>query len=1335
MSFVVVAGGAADRRQYGRVAASLCAGAVCGSATFGVALLAQTTDAATSSSGLGYYTSKDFWRPEPWRWLVVGSAILALGLVAAFGCALRNRLSWAKRRLAYETGGRPTAQDLCRLPTREGQARRPKIFPQTTPREESQYTSEPCQFPVELPTAESPAAERITLISLARLLLLLSISNLSSGIVLLGWMYGWAWVRACETELGWLLPTVDCHFGVPGVSHSGSNSGSADGNAGFTEVPFPSDWVASNVDTLSLAFLQIVAAVTSVSFNAMLPACMIDCLALVWIVAKGCVFAAAIAEENAVGLVLTAFGDDEGVPASSSTSHVEIAAVWAPQRAAFLCIGLLATVTHLVILLKMHWILQSLWRWRHGARRYRALQGWSPARAGWNINGDLEFVAGDVLLIDHEDSMYEEPDAREFDLLPFRYAEIENRPRTCRCCLAQYRTKGGAVPMRLMEIILPVGEVKPDRSVQRLTSEILAAATEKTLDIMVEQSAYRPTQTVKTHPAARPHSARSSVAESSDSETYRSESTALLSAPSQRLAVRRALATAMRRAEKDEVSRATAQTAAESDALRSPTTSETGNVALFGVSRDRQHLAAALGLEAKVRPFGPGGELPGLAQHSVAVSASEVASDVAQPFTRVMDTSQTFAIRFGPGLDDPFARPRSASARISSAGVVAVSMQGLQHELQNGAANKRSAGTAGSLRSVRHRPDSARPGGANRPGSGTRPLSASDSVKALRVFDKLIADSCPPPLPGWTQHQDDCGDTYWYNSEEGVVTFAEPVLPHRWTPGRHRVRRSDQELRLESMTRPYSAAARVNTPAEKAVLRPQSAAARLQNSQSEAIRLVGSSPSPGSEYGDNLTLRREEWMMHRRMKLDHKLATVDLQAVQHHGTQMERDDLPFAPSDEPLDASIVSSSIDGLEAVCGGLVEDGKGWQIPVDPGLREYWGTTAGGGAGMERPQDIASIHRDVQTCRFAVTKAMFDTRWPGGHLSGRGNHDRVVSHNDLYEYRDARDGAAMFLAKVPSAPSVLNNHDSTKSVLDIAVAEWLGSINMGHHAHVLASLGTTFADFDSLTAGDLFASGIEQPDEISAILTRLRARIPDVHVLPRPRSASRGVARPGSVDTLGCSFAESRCAPIEQPDPDPTIFSALINQGIDEATARRATVATKNKRSIEAAVAWCLVRDKRPLPVPCPVDGIFSIYVNGVTGVEHPRTKAHETVCVRCGVQLVADLAEESAVTWSAAVPTKQGVAEIAAKPFDYQLQKGSEPAIRLTLVRSRKTGDQKIGVREFELCRSLGPRWTPDVHLRQRFRVHDSAWGDELAIEVTLVYCPDRDKCKVEPWRRRS
>eukprot|EP01043_Picozoa_sp_COSAG02_P014306 COSAG02_NODE_588_length_19902_cov_115.928900_9_plen_1335_part_00 len=1333
MTFVVVAGGAAATAgafgsgRYGRAAASLCASAVCGAATFGIALLLQTTSDATSSSGLSYYT--DFW--QPWWWLIVGLAILALGLVAALSCALRNRVSWSKRRLAYEIETQPTAHALRRLPPLVGQGRRPKIFPDTTPREQEECTSEQCELQVELPTAESPAAARSMLTSLARLLLLLSMANLTGGVILLGWMYGWAWVRSCETELGWLLPTLDCRFEVSEDIHSGSDSGSTEGNSGFTNTPFPSDWSASNVDTLLLAFLQMVAAVAGVTFDAILPACLIDCLALMWIVAKGCVFVAAVAEENAVGLVLVAFGD-AGMPSSSSTSHEENdAVVWAPQRAAFLCIGLLATSMHLGLLLKMRRTIHSLWLWRQGVRRYKALQGWSPARAGWNINGDLEFVAGDVLLIDHEDSMYEEPSAREFDLLPFRYAEVEDRPRFCRCCLAQYRTKGGAVPMRLMEIILPDGEVKPDRTVQRLTTEILAAATEKTVDIMVEQSSYRPTQTVKTHPAARPHSAHSSIAESSD-ETDRSDSTPV-SAPSQRLAVRRALSSVMRRAERDEVSRATAQTAAESDSLRSPCpeTSATGNFHAKDSAQDRRTMAEALALKAKSRPFGRGGELPGLAQHSIAVSASEIGADVAQPFTRVMDTSQTLQVRFGPGLDDPFAWPRSTSARISSAGVVAVSMQGLQHELQHGGTHRKPAGAAGGLRSVRHRPESARSGSSTRPGSAhssssasstRRRLSARDSVRALQVFEKLIADSYPPPLPGWTQHQDDCGDTYWYNAEEGTVTYAEPILPHR---ARHRVRRSGQEMPDDS--RPYSAAARIATPAMEPDPRPHSASARLQNSQSEAIHLVGSSPSPGAEYGDNLIASREHWMMHRQMKLEQKLATVDLHADRYRVTRwMEHEDAAFAISGESLDASGDSFSTGGLEAVCGGsLVEEGKGWQIPVDEGLREYWGTAAGGGAGMERPQDIATIFRDVQACRGAVTKAMFDERWPG---SPDQSEDRVVSQGDLYEYRDANDGAAMFLTKDSRAAALPSNHDTADPMLDISVAEWLGSINMGHHSHVLATLGTTFADFESLTAGDLFAAGIEQPDEISCILTRLRARIPDVRVLPRPisRTASHGsgsVARPGSARSLERSFAESQ-APLGQSlEPDPTILSALVDQGIDEAAARRAAVANT---SIEAAMIWCLT-EKRPLPVLCPVDGICSVYITGVTGVEPPNSKGHDTtVRVRVGVQLVpnqsADAEESSEVTWSATCSTDQGAALVRGEPIRYNLRQGSQPLLRLMLVRCRKTGDQNMGAREVQLCRSLGPRWTPDVHLKHRFRVHDSSWGDELAIETVLVYSVD-------------
>ena len=155
--------------------------------------------------------------------------------------------------------------------------------------------------------------------------------------------------------------------------------------------------------------------------------------------------------------------------------------------------------------------------------------------------------------------------------------------------------------------------------------------------------------------------------------------------------------------------------------------------------------------------------------------------------------------------------------------------------------------------------------------------------------------------------------------------------------------------------------------------------------------------------------------------------------------------------------------------------------------------------------------------------------------------------------------------MTKIPGAPAVPNNHDSANSVLDISVAEWLGSISQGHHSHVLATLGTTFEDFESITAGDLFAAGIEQPDEISCILTRLRARVPDVRVLPRPISrtsshGSRGVARPGSARSLERSFAELQ-APLEHLEPDPTFVAALVDQGIEEAAARRAKAPRSGK------------------------------------------------------------------------------------------------------------------------------------------------------------------------------
>ena len=690
MTFVLVAAGAAAQppRKCWRAAALLGVGLLCGAATFGTTLAVmwfvhQQSDAASSGGGHDAVVLLDSW----W-WLVAGASALALSVVASLFRALLHRVSWAHRRLVYETDQQPTVAALRRLPPHRGA--RPKIFPETTPREQEEpqfYESE--QPPL---TEGAPATARVVLTSLARLLMLLSAANLGSGLVLLGWMYNWVWIPACETELGWVIPSLDCRWAAD-ASESSSGSGSI-GDSVPDDSTHPSDWIASSIDLLSLALLQVFMATISVCCNATLLACLVDGLALAWIVTKVCIFVAVIAEENAAGLVMVTVA--ETAPDSSSTGVEDIVVVWAPHRAALLSVALLATCTQLMLLLKMRGVSKSLSGWRAGIRRYRARQGWSPARAGWSINGDLEFMAGDVLLINHEDTMYEDADAREFELQPFRYAGLEGRPRYCRCCLTQYRTQGGAVPMRLLEVILADGEVKRDRTLEKVTAAILAEATEKAVDQMCETSSFRPTQIVKSHPAARPHSAQSSVAESSEYGTDRSNSsraTGPIAAPSQRLAVRRALSTVMRDAEREEVNRATIDTATESDTLRGGDThaadvgAAVSHYTRDDETQDRRGMAAALALEAKARPFGTG-ELPGLAQHSIAVSASEIAGRSAQPFSRVMDTSQTLTTRFGPGLDNPFARPQSASARISSAGVTAVSVQGLKEEIQSGGSRR-----------------------------------------------------------------------------------------------------------------------------------------------------------------------------------------------------------------------------------------------------------------------------------------------------------------------------------------------------------------------------------------------------------------------------------------------------------------------------------------------------------------------------------------------------------------------------------------------------------------------------------------------------------------------
>jgi len=63
-----------------------------------------------------------------------------------------------------------------------------------------------------------------------------------------------------------------------------------------------------------------------------------------------------------------------------------------------------------------------------------------------------------------------------------------------------------------------------------------------------------------------------------------------------------------------------------------------------------------------------------------------------------------------------------------------------------------------------------------------------------------------------------------------------------------------------------------------------------------------------------------------------------------------------------------------------------------------------------------------------------------------------------------------------------------------------------------------------------------------------------------------------------------------------------------------------------------------------------------------------------------------------------------------------------LHLTLSQSLVRGDRQIGdVREVSLCRQLGPRWTPEAQLRQRFRLQSGGWGGEARVELVLVYRP--------------
>jgi hypothetical protein len=237
----------------------------------------------------------------------------------------------------------------------------------------------------------------------------------------------------------------------------------------------------------------------------------------------------------------------------------------------------------------------------------------------------------------------------------------------------------------------------------------------------------------------------------------------------------------------------------------------------------------------------------------------------------------------------------------------------------------------------------------------------------------------------------------------------------------------------------------------------------------------------------------------------------------------------------------------------------------------------------------------------------------------------------------------------------------------------------------------------------------------------------------VPRPRTASpgsRGAARPGSAKPVVPSFAETVSVKLEkQSPPDPGIVSALVAQGIAPSAARRAAVETDNA-GIEAAMRTCLM-SKRPRAVRVPVDGLLEVVCSRITGVE--QAKKHDTVRMRVGLHMQPDVTDvrtgqlqqqqQQPVTWSKAAPVMEGVATYqAVKPAVLMpLSADREPILVCDLAWCRKTGNRAVGSRQIELSRSLGPRWTPEVHLKQRFRVHHSEWGENLAVELTLIYHP--------------
>ena len=551
-----------------------------------------------------------------------------------------------------------------------------------------------------------------------------------------------------------------------------------------------------------------------------------------------------------------------------------------------------------------------------------------------------------------------------------------------------------------------------------------------------------------------------------------------------------------------------------------------------------------------------------------------------------MDTTYTIESRLGR-------RPHSASARMSSAGVVAVSMAGLKQEADNGGSHEAKKPATDGLRSVRHRPPSARPGSASsRPGSARRRLSAEESVKSLQIFDALIADNDPPPLPGWSEHVDDEGKTFWYNAAEGRVTYGEPTPRFTYMVGRQRLRRHNQPMSLER--------------------RPRSAAARLQYGSPSPPRRRPSSASPVLTAGG--------WSSQAvaRQSTGEMLAAAEAEAT---AALQEYEDLVGEDVEGQSDDGSTSSTQEGcLQAVTEPLVEKGQGWQTPVDPPLREEWSVLQGGGAGSERATDATQIMRDRTMCQSAVARAIFDERWPGEDESARtparsksppaAVTDRAVSQ-DRYEYQTSPDGRSVFLVKQdPESPEQKspNPEVDSEEVLSIEVASWLSSVGLGAYCTALAKIGTTFGDFEGLTAGDLFVAGVQDPDAIAQILIRMRCRVPPIRVIPRPRTASpesRARARPGSAQAAAPpSFAEEvaiRRSASAEDAPDPSIVEALVHQGISLDAAKRAASATSNA-GIEAAMKWTL-SEKRPDAVAVPAAGTLEIRVEQVSGFACPR------------------------------------------------------------------------------------------------------------------------------------